>query len=176
MHFKKYADAYIIVSLSLQSYSFAMHRQSLRKNSVMSKIWPRERLQTSASSCRSRRRENFRRGVCDSSSQWQDDAAVKTASCLHNWPIWCCSSGQFNRDSWLYSVFGKYMKYQFKNQREQLDIIKNSNKNLKEINKDLASEKANSKTESYFFIVISCLLVLVIFFQNNRKKSQNNSL
>ena len=68
------------------------------------------------------------------------------------------------------------MKYQFQNQREQLDIIKNSNKKLKEINQDLESEKAISKTGSYFFLAISCLLILIIFFQNNRKKSQNNSL
>jgi len=68
------------------------------------------------------------------------------------------------------------MKYQFQNQREQLDIIKNSNKKLKEINQDLESEKANSKTGNYVFIVISCLLILIIFFQNNRKKNRNNSL
>lgn len=68
------------------------------------------------------------------------------------------------------------MKYQFQNQREQLDIIKNSNKKLKEINQDLESEKANSKTGSYVFIVVSCLLILIMFFQNNRKKNRNNSL
>jgi tetratricopeptide (TPR) repeat protein len=60
-------------------------------------------------------------------------------------------------------------KFQFQNQREQLEIIMDSNKKLKEINEDLESEKANSKIGYYIFIVISCVLIIVTFFQFKRK-------
>ena len=60
-------------------------------------------------------------------------------------------------------------KYQFQNQREQLEIIMDSNKKLKEINEDLESEKANSKIGYYIFIAISFILIIVTFFQFKRK-------
>jgi len=60
-------------------------------------------------------------------------------------------------------------KFQFQNQREQLEIIMDSNKKLKEINEDLESEKANSIIGYYIFIVISCILIVVTFFQFKRK-------
>ena len=60
-------------------------------------------------------------------------------------------------------------KFQFQNQREQLEIIMDSNKKLKEINEDLESEKANSKIGYYIFIVIACVLIIVTFFQFKRK-------
>jgi len=60
-------------------------------------------------------------------------------------------------------------KYQFQNQREQLEIIIESNKKLKEANESLENEKADSINEYYVFLILFLVLFVIAYIQYKKK-------
>ena len=60
-------------------------------------------------------------------------------------------------------------KYQFQNQKEQLEIIVNSNKKLKEVNEHLKLEKSNS-INKYYIVLLSILSIAIILYIRQKRK------
>ena len=60
-------------------------------------------------------------------------------------------------------------KFQFQNQQEQIEIIIDNNKKLKEINQDLEAEKTKPNYFIYALIVLSLILLVVCIRLYKRK-------